>query len=219
MFPFEDDIAISMSVTGGSSSGKTVFAVNLFKYHQAMFPGHKIGHFFICYSEWQELYSSVREYCPNVKFIQGLISRDDLSELGQDDTYSLVFIDDLMFELSSSEVFLQSLLSISHHKKVHFIYTLHNIYFQGKFSRTLSLNTKYIVLFINRRDQEQIRRLATQALGKGGSRCLMEAYNDVQKSQKYGYIMLDLSPHSDPKYTLRSKIFPGEDTVVYLMKE
>ncbi len=220
MFPFEEDMGISLSVNGGSSCGKSVFCMNIFKFHKDMFPGQNIENFIICYNEWQDLYTTVREYCPNVRYIHGLISREQLTELTKDRKgFTLILLDDLQSQLVSSELFLEGLISMSHHRRIHFVFTIHNIFHQGKYSRTLSLNTKYITLFINRRDRLQVQKLATQIMGKGGSKAIMEAYDDVQRSQRYGYILIDLSPHSNPKYMLRTSIFPGDVTKVYVIKE
>ena len=36
-------------------------------------------------------------------------------------------------------------------------------------------------------------------------------------SIKYGYLLIDFSPHTDKKYQLRTRIFPDEaPTIVYL---
>jgi hypothetical protein len=40
----------------------------------------------------------------------------------------------------------------------------------------------------------------------------------VTKRDKYPYILIDLSPHSDTDYRLRTNIFPGELTRVYALK-
>jgi len=40
----------------------------------------------------------------------------------------------------------------------------------------------------------------------------------VTKRAKYPYIVIDLSPHSDTDYRLRTDIFPGELTRVYALK-
>ena len=147
-----------------------------------------------------------------------MLGRAKLDTLGKDNTYSLIFIDDLMQSISDSSLFAESIISMSHHRRLNIIFTLHNIFYQGKYTRTLTLNTKYITLFVSRRDQTQVTRLGNQILGTGGGRALIECFKDLLSTEKYPYIFIDMSPHIDPVYTLRSKIFPDQETVVYVMK-
>ncbi len=218
MFPFEGDLAITNAIYGPSGIGKTQYAILYFRYHKEMFPDQKITTFIVCYNEWQSAYAEIRKYCPKVEFIQGLIGRAKLDTLGKDNTYSLIFIDDLMQSISDSSLFAESIISMSHHRRLNIIFTLHNIFYQGKYTRTLTLNTKYITLFVSRRDQTQVTRLGNQILGTGGGRALIECFKDLLSTEKYPYIFIDMSPHIDPVYTLRSKIFPDQETVVYVMK-
>ncbi len=219
MFPFEGEIAITMAVGGPTGVGKTKFSLNLFRFHKEMFPDQEITKFIICYSEWQPAYSEVRTYCPQIQFIHGLISKEELDKCGNDQKYTLMFIDDLLLEISSSSTFLLALMNLSHHKKLNIVYTIHNMYFQGKYSRTLTLNTKYICLFMTRRDINYIQRIANQIIGTSGGKSILEIFHDIRQSNIYGYILIDMSPHGDPRYMLRTNIYPGEDTVVYIMKD
>ena len=219
MFPFEGEMAITMAVNGASGHGKTFFCLNLIKNHKEMFPDQEITNFVICYNEWQPEYSSVRPHVPTIKFIHGLISREELDKFGQDRKFTLIFFDDLMTQLSHSATFLDSVLCFSHHKRINLIFSLHNIFYQGKYSRTLALNTKYITLFTSRRDVHQMQTLATQIWGSTGSKAILEAFQDAKRSSTYAYLLIDLSPHMDATYTLRTKIFPGETTIVYVFKE
>ena len=68
----------------------------------------------------------------------------------------------------------------------------------------------------NPRDGSQIQCLGSQTLlGKAGF--LMEAYKDTT-SKMYGYLVLDFSPSGQDEYRVRTKVFPGEDTVIYRPK-
>uniref|UniRef100_A0A8W8MKK3 Uncharacterized protein n=1 Tax=Magallana gigas TaxID=29159 RepID=A0A8W8MKK3_MAGGI len=48
----------------------------------------------------------------------------------------------------------------------------------------------------------------------GKSKTLIEAYNDCTR-KPYGYLVLDLSPHSEEGYRIRTGVFPDETCVVY----
>jgi hypothetical protein len=45
----------------------------------------------------------------------------------------------------------------------------------------------------------------------------MEAYKDATQDP-YGYLVLNFSPSALEEHRVRSKVFPGEDTVVYRPK-
>ena len=94
------------------------------------------------------------------------------------------------------------------------IYISHNCFQQGKCARTIALNTQVLVLFRNFRDGLQIINLGRQLYpGKGA--VLTKAYNDATK-EPYGYLIVDMSVDTDDEFRLRTKIFPGEDPVIYL---
>ncbi len=218
MFPFEGDIAITQTIAGPSGVGKSRYASLYFEYYKELFPDQEITTFIVCYTEWQPVYSDIRKYCPEVQFVKGLLSRDKLDTLGKDNKYSLIFIDDLQHSLSDSNLFAESIISMSHHRKLNILFTVHNIFYQGKYSRTVTLNTKYITLFVTRRDQFQISRIGNQSLGINGNRALLEVFKDLATCEKYPYILIDMTPHIDPAYILRTKIFPGETTIVYVLR-
>ena len=88
-----------------------------------------------------------------------------------------------------------------------------NLIQKGKVMHTLSLNTHYFVLYKNRSDQEQIQRFDRQASPQQ-SKYFLDAYLTVA-STPYGYLLVDLNPHSCKLYSLRTIIFPGEDIIVY----
>jgi hypothetical protein len=96
------------------------------------------------------------------------------------------------------------------------IYITQNLYGQGRSARTIALNTWYLVLFKNVRDASQIARLGRQ-LFPGRPGILLEAYRDVTKTP-YNYLVVDMSPQGEDTYRLRTRVFPGEDPVVYVAK-
>lgn len=70
-----------------------------------------------------------------------------------------------------------------------------------------------MMLLKNPRDVSQIHCLGKQVF-PGKSHALVEAYEDCMKNP-YGYLVLDLSPHAEEAYRIRTGIFPDEDCVVY----
>ena len=81
----------------------------------------------------------------------------------------------------------------------------------------MSLNTHYVVLFKNKRDTLQVEMFARRVMNdkvKYFFTCYKKAI-----SIPYGYLFVDMHPHSDDKYQLRTRIFPNETpTIVYQYK-
>lgn len=101
----------------------------------------------------------------------------------------------------------------AHHRRLIIIYLNQNLYCKGSKSRTISLNTHFLILMKNSRDLSQIQCLSRQVFpGKGN--LMVEAYRDCMKV-RYSYLVVDLSPAVSEEMRLRSMIFPEEDTVIY----
>ena len=49
----------------------------------------------------------------------------------------------------------------------------------------------------------------------GKSKGFLQAYKDSLNSNKFGYFVVDMSPHAEDKYQLRSRFFPAEDPIIY----
>ncbi|XP_077148125.1 uncharacterized protein LOC143808871 [Ranitomeya variabilis] len=93
-----------------------------------------------------------------------------------------------------------------HHRNLSIFYLIQNIFCQGKKSRTINLNTKYMVLFNNPRDKLQILTLARQ-MYQGKTRFFLEAFEDATR-EPYGYLLVDLRANTPEDLRLRTGLFP-----------
>ena len=73
---------------------------------------------------------------------------------------------------------------------------------QSKSSRTISLNSRYMILFRNERDNNQIKTLANQMQAPH----LIPAYNDAT-SLPHGYLVIDFHSRTQKVLRLRTDIF------------
>ena len=48
----------------------------------------------------------------------------------------------------------------------------------------------------------------------GESKYFMDAYKKAT-SRKYSYLLIDINPHSNPLYKLRTDIFPDQTMIVF----
>jgi hypothetical protein len=118
---------------------------------------------------------------------------------------NLIILDDLAFACEQSNEIMQIFTVKAHHLNLSTFMLVHNLFGQNKFSRIISLNANYLVLFKNPRDRTQLEVLARQIFPKK-PKFLMEAFEDATKST-YSYLLLDLTQKTDDKFRVQSCIF------------
>ena len=85
---------------------------------------------------------------------------------------------------------------------------MQNLFPKNKESRTISLNSQYMVIFKNPRDASQIANLAKQMYpGRGAFG--QEAFADATASP-YGYLLIDLKQNTPDDMRLRTSILPDD---------
>ena len=129
-------------------------------------------------------------------------------------TPKFVVFDDYLDEVGPALKHLFTVLT--HHYNCFTIFLSQTLFDKTKDLRTLSINTQYMVLFNNPRDQMSISQLAKQVF-PGKVDLLNQAYKKATKGRAYGYLLLDFHQRQDDQIRLRSHIFPKEyPCVVYL---
>ena len=176
-------------------------------------PPHKILY---CYGVWQELFEKMEVEIPSIEFNEGLPTETLIDSITSNQKHNISVLDDLMGDVVKNEGVEHLFTRGSHHRKLTVIYLNQNMFCQGKHARTISLNTHYLVLLKNLRDSSQILTLGRQIFPKH-SAVLEEAYKDCLLTP-FGYLIVDLYPHTHQDFRLRTKIFPAEDTIIYLSK-
>lgn len=202
----------SVGVYGCQQSGKTYFVKQLLIHRDDMFT-EQTTKILYCYTISQPVLEEMEQSIDIFVMKRGLPSEEDIEELTQNRTHTILVLDDLMSEVCNSPQAEQLFTIHCHHRNMSIIYLSQNIYYNGKKSKTISLQMHYITLFRNPRDKSQISTLARQ-LFPGKTKNFLEVYNDALE-EPYSYLLLDISPHSNQLYQIRSKIFPKEDTIVY----
>jgi hypothetical protein len=150
---------------------------------------------------------------PNLQFNEGLPTADFIKEYADPQVHKCLIIDDLMIQMNESLVISDLFTKGSHHLNLTIIVLTQSLFSKGKVSRVLRLNTHYYILFRNLSDNLQIVDLGKR-LYPGKSHVLKQIYADAT-SIPYSYLLLDLSPHSNDLYRIRSKILPDENTLIY----
>ena len=127
----------------------------------------------------------------------------------------MLIIDDVMKDASSNVQVEKVFIQYVHHRNLSAIYLVQNLFFQGKSSRTISLNTNYLILFKNPRDNQQINVLARQ-MYPGNSKFFMECFKNATE-KPHGYLLLDYKTKTPESFRLRTdllSVYP----VVYVQK-
>ena len=149
---------------------------------------------------------------PNVEVSDGLKALDTIDGIAP----TLIIIDDLMQEAGEEKDVVNLFTRGSHHRNLSVVLLVQNLFHRGKFMRTMSLNTHYLVLFKNPRDAGQIRILASQ-LFPGKTQYLVEAYKQ-STAKPHGYLLLDFKQDTCDALRVLSDILPGEEGFYYAPK-
>lgn len=204
----------SAVISGPSNCGKTYFVRDLIQNAAAVI-SHKIDNIVYIYSCWQPLYDELLTIV-NINFVNGMpesFCDDTLLPIHKN---NLLIIDDLMNDASSNIEVQNVFTKYVHHRNLSCIYLVQNLFIQGKTSRTISLNTNYIILFKNPRDKNQINLLGRQ-MYPGNSKYFLEAFNDATSST-YGYLLIDYKAKTPDMFRLRTGLISSQQ-VVYIPKK
>ena len=166
-----------------------------------------------CYSVEQPMYVEIKNTLPQVIFNRGLPTREEIKSFA-DGNHNMIILDDLMTKVQKSDEILDMFILDSHHLNISVIYMVQNIFHQGKYCRTIALNTQYMVLFKNPRDSSQIKNLARQIYPMY-PHALTEAYIDATSGVQYGYLFIDLTQQCKEELRMRAHITPDQYTVLY----
>ena len=206
----------SLTISGPSNSGKTMFARRIINERHSLFEKNPPQKVLYCYGAHQALFYDMEKETENIVFHEGLPTESLIDDYANGE-HILIVLDDLMNSVLNSEMAEKLFVQSCHHKGLSVIYISQNMYQKGNHARAIALNSTYLCLFHNVRDQLQVRCLGKQ-MYPGNSQSFVEAYRDCT-SRKFGYLFIDLSPQSDPTYRLRTNIFMGEDPIVYAVQD
>lgn len=195
----------SVMVIGPSGCGKTSLVVR-FLTHRSEMIDQRIDEIIWCYGIKQDFHKDIQKRFPEVKFVEGL---PDHSKFDASKT-RICIIDDLMSE-TRGNVVADLFSKVSHHKNTTVFYIVQNLFPKNKEQRDISLNTKHFIIFKNPRDTQQVSMLGAQM----GKHDLIKSAYQHSTSEPHGYLMIDVTQGANDNLRVRSKIFPGEENLVY----
>lgn len=206
----------SIVIAGPSMVGKTVLALAIVKNSGLMYtiPPAKILYAFGVY---QKKFQDLETQIPNLTLHHGIPSREVIENMKSDDGNSLVILDDLMDEICKSSEMCSLFTREVHHGNISVIMISQNVFHQSRYSRTISLNTSYLILMKTCRDLQQIHYLSRQMFPSTPKR-IVECYEDATREVR-GYLVINnLTSSGDEDLRLCTSILPGDDLVLYTRK-
>ena len=206
----------NMLAVGPTSSGKTSWLKRLVKNRHIMFS--KVPKYMILfYKEWQNTYEDMEQKINQDKnenhffkfaSIPTTVEEiKDILEMTPKKAPKLVVFDDYLDEVGP--VLKHFFTVLTHHYHCFTIFLCQNLFNAKNELRTLSINTQYMVLFNNPRDQSSISQLSKQVF-PGKTFLLNEVYGLATNNRPYGYLLLDFHQRQNNLVRIRSHIFPHE---------
>ena len=164
-----------------------------------------------CYGEYQKEFDELH---PSVELVEGF--PNNVNELARGYDNSLIVLDDLLSQCSNDQRVVDLFTRGSHHRGISVLYLAQNLFPPGKLSRTISLNSHYMLIFRNPRNSLGITTLAKQMFPKH-TNYLLEAFRDAT-CKPYGYLLIDCHQLTPEDLRLRTNILPGKRQIAYAKK-
>ena len=194
----------TMLVCGPHTSGKTVFIMKLIDAAKQMFDIPPTAVYWI-YGQRTAMHEQMVRR--NYNMIEGLPKKFDFIQPN-----SIVMLDDLMVAGAKDANVTNLFIASAHHVPCFVIFTMQNIFAQGKEMRTIALNTNYNVLFKNKRDPNQIAHLGRQVF-PDSPQLLRQVFEEATQ-EPYAYLFLDFRNESPEIIKMRARILPEEKPMI-----
>ena len=144
-------------LAGPSQSGKSTLLARILENNQSMITPSPTKILY-CYARYSEGFNKLKIVTPSIEFHEGLPDIDRLSV----NENNVTVLDDLMSQVEKDKSMLDLFTTDSHHANISVFLITQNLFSQGKYSRTISLNCQYLFILNNPRDKAQIYALARQ---------------------------------------------------------
>lgn len=202
----------SCLIAGPSQSGKTSLIKEILMFNKLIIDP-PIQRIIYCYSVWQPIYDEIQNLLSNIELNEGIYNIDNLDQ----SKTNLLILNDLMKECENDQSILNLFTVDSHHKNISVFLLTQNIFSKGKYTRTISLNSSYIIIFKNPRDKSHVYTLARQMF-PDKMNFFMEAFNDAVTNRAHSYLFVDLKQKTPEKNRIQTGIIPGNLRIIYTSK-
>ena len=146
---------------------------------------------------------------PRIEFVKEIPTALEEDSYFDVNKRNLIVFDDQMIDASEDKRIVNLFTRGSHHRNLSMIYIEQNLFYQLKDSRSISLNSHYLVLFKNPRDKLQILTLAKQ-VHPGQSDFFLNQYEEAVK-RHFGCLLINLKTTTQDNCRLRTNVLPSEE--------
>src|SRR5271163_3797583 len=190
-------------VSGPSSSGKTIFILNIIGYAEEIFDTPPTSTYWY-YGAKTDKHDELLE--------RGFKLFDTLpTNFDKIPPRSFIVLDDMMETAKNSHVVTSLFTRYAHHAKFFVIYSTQNLFHQSREARTRSLNSQYMTLFKNPREVGKIKILAAQMYPQ--KTYLEDCYKDATE-QPHSYLFIDMHQGTSELIRCRAHILPNESPMI-----
>ena len=197
-------------ITGPTQAAKTLFLKQILE-HQLIQPAP--SRVIYVYCEHAPDLADLKQLYPTIEYVQGMKNFVGILPTIEADERNLVVLDDQMSEAGKLEETSNLFTKGSHHRNITVVYIVQNVFDKGKVHRTISLNSHYMVLFKNPRDEGQMRSLAQQVFPTK-VKFFMESFREATKID-HGYLLVDLHPVTPDPIRVRTGIFKSDEVEIF----
>ena len=186
----------TMLIAGPTGSGKTQWVKRLINQSEKICspPPTRITYF---YGEYQKAFDDLP-----VNLVKGL--PENLIEKIDGANPEWIIIDDLMHETSNSKFVSELFTKGSHHRNISIILIVQNLFVKGNESRNISLNSQYMVLFKNPRNQVIGSTIARQIYPSKVAK-FQSIFEDATR-KPYSYLFIDMKPDTPIEVRLLTNV-------------
>ena len=160
------------------------------------------------------MYHELKQSIPCIKFVCSIPENTIEEGYFNIDINNVLVLDDMMTACKYDDR-VTKLFSIgSQYKNLSIFYLVQNLFIQAKEMRNISLNTHFLIVFKNSRDNQQVSAL-TRQMYPSKTKFFMETFEDAT-SAPYCYLFLDLKPCTPEPYRVRTNILPQQIKLSYI---
>ena len=198
----------SLILSGPSNCGKTTFAVNLIRHRKVVY-NTEISKIIIITPHNQPIFDTLKE-TEDVDIINDVPDYEDISNMA--DLHQggglIIFLDDIMQELSSKANLSKIFTQLCHHKQLTCILSVQNLFFQSNEYKNMVLNCSYLCLFKVPGDKRQISTIGGRMFpGKSGK--FISAFEKATE-KPYSYLFIDYRQKTRNFMRLKKDILPTD---------
>ena len=124
-------------------------------------------------------------------------------------------VDDLMTEIGDNKQFAELFTIDSRKNNFSLFFITHNLFYQGKYMRTISLNSKYIIIMKNARGKSQLSVLCRDIF-PGKHKYLIDSYLEAT-SKHFGNLRIDCTSEKPDEFRLSSELENNKNAPVFYL--